>query len=130
MSIGFSASDIVLCVRLAHNLWKDAMDAPNDFRNVSMEVGSFKLVLEQVQESISGRHLDHSKRASLAELLKGCNEVLIDLQRLLDKYKSLATQSKRTWDRLRWGKEPIEGIRNRLVSHTSLLTSFRSGLLG
>lgn len=130
MSFGFSASDLVFCVRLAHHLWRDAKDAPNDFQNVSMEVASFKLVLEEVQESISGRVLDHSKRAALAELIKGCNGVLIDLRNLLDKYKSLATQSKRTWDRLRWGKEPIEAIRARLVSHTSLLTSFRSGLLG
>lgn len=130
MSFGFSASDVVLCVRFAHKLWKEAKDAPNDFQNVTTEVANFKLVLDEVQESIAERELDQRKRTELAELINGCTGVLNDLQSLLDKYKSLATQSKRTWDRFRFGKEPIEMIRSRLVSHTTLLMTFHSGLCG
>ena len=130
MSIGFSGSDVVLCVRFAHKLWKEAKDAPNDFQNIVTEVANFKLVLDEVQESIAERELDQRKRTELAELINGCTGVLNDLQSLLDKYKSLATQSKRTWDRLRFGKEPIETIRSRLISHTTLLMTFRSGLYG
>ena len=130
MSIGFGASDVVLCVRFAHKLWKEAKDAANDFQNIATEVANFKLVLDEVQESISEHELGRRKRTQLAKLINDCNGVLKDLQGLLEKYKSLATQSKRTWDRLRWGKEPIEETRSRLVSHTTLLTNFRTGLYG
>lgn len=130
MIFGVGAGDIILCASLAHRVWKESRDAPNDFQNVSTEVASFKLVLDEVRHSIAEREIGHSKQAELAELVAGCSQVLVDLQELLGKYKSLATQSKRTWDRLRWGKEHIERIRSRLVSHTSLLTSFQSGLCG
>ena len=64
MSFGFSTGDIVLCVHLAHKVWREARDAANDFRNVSTEVASFKLVLEEVQVSISERQIDEVKKRS------------------------------------------------------------------
>lgn len=130
MSFDFSVSDHVLAVQFAHSLWQEAQDAPGAFRAVSAEVASPKLVLQDVQETVTGRVVDQAKQAELGQLVYGCNDVLIELQTLLYKYKSLGTQSKRTWDRLRWGRVPIEEIRLRLVSHVSLLTSFRTGLLG
>ena len=130
MSFGFSVSDLVLVVQFAHNLWQEAQDAPGTFRAVSAEVASLKIVLQEVQETVTGRDIEQAKRAELGQLIDGCNSILVELQTLLYKYKSLGTHSKRTWDRLRWGKQPIKEIRLRLVSHVSLLTSFRTGLLG
>lgn len=130
MSFGFSTGDIVLCVRLAHKVWREARDAANDFRNISTEVASFKLVLEEVQVSISERQIDQIKEKELGQLLHGCHSVLTDLQQLLGRYRSLGTQSRRSWDRIRFGQAPVEKLRSRLISHTSLLTSFRSGLHG
>ena len=57
---------------------------------------------------------------------EGCEKVLIDLQNLVKKYESLGTQSKRTWDRMRWGNEDVAEIRARLTSNISLLTAFIS----
>ena len=130
MIFGVGTGDIILCASLAHRVWKESRDAPNDFQNVSTEVASFKLVLDEVRQLIAEREIGHSKQAELAELVAGCNHVLVDLQELLGKYRSLATQSKRTRDRLRWGQEHIERIRSRLVSHTSLLTSFNPDSVG
>lgn len=57
---------------------------------------------------------------------EGCKKVLIDLQNLVEKYESLGAQSKRTWDRMRWGNEDVAEIRARLTSNISLLTAFIS----
>ena len=57
---------------------------------------------------------------------EGCEKVLVDLQNLVEKYESLGTQSKRTWDRMRWGNEDVAEIRARLTSNISLLTAFIS----
>lgn len=57
---------------------------------------------------------------------EGCKKVLIDLQNLVEKYESLGAQSKRTWDRMRWGNEDVAEIRARLTSNISILTAFIS----
>ena len=69
-----------------------------------------------------------SKKEDLGRLINGCNSILEDLEELLQKYKSLGTQSKRTWDRLRWSKRPVKDIQRRLISSTASLTSFNTSL--
>ena len=130
MSFGLSISDIALCLGLAHKLWHQARDAPGDFQAISAEVASLELVLKEVQDSMQNYVLSQSKQAELTLLLTGCRGVLVDLEALLNKYHGLGTQSRRTWDRLRWGREPVEKIRSRLISHVNLLSSFCHGLFG
>lgn len=130
MSFGFGVGDCITCVKLAHKVWRNCRDAPDDFRAVSSEVASLELVLNDVKEVVGERELSQVKHSDLERLVGGCSEVLTELEVLLDKYHSLGTQSKRTWDRMKWGNEQIEGIRLRLVSNTGLLTAFNVGLLG
>lgn len=61
---------------------------------------SLKLDLHDVQQTVTGRNVEQAKLAELGQLGDGCNEVLIELQTLLHKYKSLGIQSRRMWDRL------------------------------
>ena len=51
------------------------------------------------------------KKNELGIMVKNCSEVLQQLNTLLVKYKSLGTTSKRTWNRLRWGPENLQDIR-------------------
>ena len=126
MSFGVSASDVLLCVQLAHKLWKGCRDAPAEFQAVSTEVASLHLVLNEAREIAND--LSNSKEEDLRRLINGCKSVLQELEELLQRYKSLGTQSRRTWDRLRWGKGPVKDIRQRLISSTASLTSFNTSL--
>ena len=126
MSFGVSASDFVLCVQLAHNLWRGCREAPSDFRAVCTEVASLHLVLNEARET--AHDLSESKAEDLKQLIDGCKSVLQELEALLQRYKSLGTQSRRTWDRLHWAREPVKDIRERLRSSTALLTSFNTSL--
>ena len=130
MSFGYSAGDFILCVQLAHRVWRECRDAPEDFRAVSTEVASLQLVLKELQDAVPNRELSAAKQRDLRQLVEACTEVLQELEELLMKYKSLGTQSKRTWDRLRWSNDQVESIRLRVISNSSLLTSFNVGLLG
>lgn len=107
-------------------------DAPEDFRVVSTEVASLQLVLKEVQDAVHDREMSLAKQQDLKQLVAvaACAGVLQELEELLTKYKSLGTHSKRTWDRLRWSKDHVESIRLRVISNSSLLTSFNVGLLG
>ena len=63
-----------------------------------------------------------SKSKELGLLAQSCNGALQQLNKLLIKYKSLGTKSKRAWDLLRWVTENLTEIREKIISHTSSLT--------
>ncbi|KAK0513111.1 hypothetical protein JMJ35_004097 [Cladonia borealis] len=98
--IGFGVGDFVAVSTLAWNVYKSCKAAPGSFINISNEVLSLYAVLKEADET--------------------------DLQALVDKYESLGTQSKRTWDRMKWGTENVTEIRSRLVSNTTFLTAYIS----
>lgn len=124
MSFGCSAGDFVALGRLAWNIYKTCKDAPEGFKNVSQEVLSLHAVLKEVEDTYSDVTLSAAQQSRLRIIGDGCHAVLEDLQCKLDKYHSLGTKSKRTWDRLGWGSEDVMELRSRLTSNTVLLTTF------
>ena len=124
MSFGFGAGDFVQLGQLAWTVYKACKDAPESFGNISQEVLSLHAVLREVDESITGYNLTHTQEAGLKTVGNGCHNVLTDLETLVNKYESLGTQSKRTWDRMGWGFQGVADLRSRLTSNTVLLTAF------
>ncbi len=100
--------------------------APGSFDNVSIEVLSLHAVLKEGEETLFIRPLPTERAERLKVIKEGCDKVLVDLRSLVEKYESLGTQSKRTWDRMRWSSEDIAEIRARLTSNVSLLAAFIS----
>ena len=82
------------------------------------------IVLKEVEEEVLARPLAPIKQERLEAIGEGCYLVLNDLDNLIKRYQSLATQSKRTWDRMRYGMEDITELRARLTSNTGLLTAW------
>ena len=83
-------------------------------------------MLKEGEEILFVHPLPTARAERLNTIKEGCEKVLVDLQNLVEKYESLGTQSKRTWDRMRWGNEDVAEIRARLTSNISLLTAFIS----
>ena len=83
-------------------------------------------MLKEGEEILFVHPLPTARAERLNTIKEGCEKVLLDLQNLVKKYESLGTQSKRTWDRMRWGNEDVTEIRARLTSNISLLTVFIS----
>lgn len=124
MSFGFSVGDFATLGTLAWKIYKSCKEAPESFRNISEEVTSLHLVLKELEEIYSDATLSAGQQSRLKKIADGCCTVLEDLQRILDRYNSLGTNSKRTWDRLGWGTNDITCLRSRLISNTVLLTAF------
>jgi hypothetical protein len=61
----------------------------------------------------------------MQELAEGTRE----LEALHDRYESLNTQAQRSWDRMRFGLKDLSDVRQRLVSSTTMLTSFNTALI-
>ena len=129
MSIGVSPSDFITIPTFAWTVYKACKESSDDFKHISTEVASLHIVLKETRDSLSEHILSRDQETRLDTLGKACYDVLKDLEDLLKKYESLGTQSQRTWDRMRWGLEPISDLRDRLISNTTLLTAFNSSLL-
>ena len=123
-AFGYSVGDFVAVGTIAWNVYKSCRAAPGSFSNISKEVLSLHAVLKEADETIFGGPLSPESQARLKIISDGCQCVLDDLQALVDKYESLGTQSKRTWDRMNWGSEDISDIRSRLISNATMLTVF------
>lgn len=139
---GFGVGDFVAVGTLAWSVYKSCKfqphsgcqpskmcagkAAPASFDNISMEVISLHAVLKECEETVFDRPLQPTRAERLSVIKDGCDKVLVDLQSLVDKYESLGTQSKRTWDRMKWGNEDIADIRARLISSTTMLNTFIS----
>lgn len=121
---GFGVGDFVAVGTLAWNVYKSCRAAPGSFSNISTEVLSLHAVLKEADETIFRSPLSPESQARLRTIGDGCQCVLGDLQALVDKYESLGTQSRRTWDRMKWGAEDIVEIRSRLTSNATMLTAF------
>lgn len=124
MSFGYSISDVVFLSNLAWKTYNSCKEAPDSFANVRQETLSLHAVLKETEEVLSECNLTPAQQQRLHTLCDGCKSVLEDLDGLIQKYQNLGTNSQRTWDRLKWGMENTNDLRNRLVSNTTLLSGF------
>jgi hypothetical protein len=121
---GFGVGDVIAVGTIAWNVYKSCRAAPESFSNISLEVLSLHAVLKEAEETVFKSPLPTESQERLTTVGDGCRGVLDDLQKLVDRYESLGTQSKRTWDRMKWGAQDIAEIRQRLISNTTMLTAF------
>ena len=124
MSFGFGVGDFNAVGTLAWKIYKSTKDAPESFRNIHLEILSMHAVIKEAEETIFQTPLPQVRQARLQTVGNGCSQVLEDLDKVVQKYNSLDTQSKRTWERMRWCQEDIKDIRLRLISNTALLTAY------
>lgn len=126
MSFGFSVGDFFTVSVLAWKCYTACKDSSEDFKALSAEVASLHVVLKESEEHILHRKLDKAEEPHLLEIASNCYEVLSDLDKLLVKYECLAAKSQRTWDRMRWGAEDTQKVRERLLRNVALLTAFNT----
>jgi hypothetical protein len=94
----------------------------------SSAVASLRLVVEDVRVTILEHDVEGEKVEQILHYGQGCLDCLLDLEELLRKYERLGSRHKRTWDRLRWDKEKVADIRQRVITNTSFLSSFNLSL--
>lgn len=129
MSFGYSMSDFILCIQLAHKVLHEYRQAPQDCQAATTDVAGLQLVLSNVRDAVNGSGLSQDKQQDLQMLLSGCSDTLKELLQVLERFKSLATSSHRRWEKMRWDKDRVERIRLRIVSTVGLLTTFKVELL-
>jgi Cdc6-like AAA superfamily ATPase len=92
-------------------------------------------VLQDTDVIFSDRDIDVDQKKDLDDIDRGCQNVLTELQRILDKNSELGSSNggsgrkfARAWKRTKWDQEEINQLRNRLSSNISLLSAFNGRL--
>ena len=120
MSFGFGVGDIVAISKLASKVYTAFKDAPSDYKHVAEEVKSLQIIINTAARHFESTILSDNNRQDGQEVLKGCQNVLEDLNSLIQKY----TNSTNTFQRVMLGSEDVATLRARLTSNTTLLSSF------
>ena len=126
MSFGFGVSDFIAVGGLCWKVYKKCKGSPGGYAQLSNEVGALNNVIKETEEMLSQQDLTPAQEAKLVQSRQGCEEVLKDLEELLNKYESMGTSARRTFDRMGFGMEDMTGIRVRLISNVTMLDAFNN----
>lgn len=104
--------------------------------NLFDRVRSLSDILCDLENVLNKRNLTARQKQDLHSIVEGCRDVLIDLNKVMDKYhclivspKSLGDKSQRLWKKLRWKSDDITELRSRIISNISLLNIFNGSLI-
>ena len=130
---GFSVGDFVAADIFAWSLYRQSKDASAEFQGACKEVLSLCVTIQELAEeakndnSILNRK-SRGKQQELDTIMRGCTEVLSQLESLLSRYRSPGTENKRAWDRARFSSDDVQACHNKLLVYTSSLTLFLTSL--
>ncbi|KAL8969386.1 MAG: hypothetical protein Q9183_002019 [Haloplaca sp. 2 TL-2023] len=125
MSFGVSVSDFVTLGQLSWKIYKRCKDSAGVYVELTGEVNSLRSVLQETEELLSAQDLTSRQKKRLLPVRQGCQSVLQDLDRLLANYESLATSTRRGYDRMGMALQDVTSIRQRLTSNVVLLDAFK-----
>lgn len=134
MSFGFSVGDFLAVIGLVTQLRKDFADAPSQLRDLSAELKTFSILLQDTEVDLTTDELDSRQVEALESTLSSAREFLKDLQRFIDKNKEIPKPTgskarvnlKRIWKRLNFDQQEVSRFRHQISSIISGLHLFSS----
>jgi hypothetical protein len=95
------------------------------------------IVVQDVEIDLSSTVLGNKQRAELQEIMDGCRNVLIGIEKAVKNYVELKHDQgmernvvKRVWKQFKWEPEDINSLRSRLNSNIVLLSAFNGHITG
>jgi hypothetical protein len=132
MSFGYSVGDIITLIQLTtrtYNGWKNACDEYGDITSNLAVLQTLLMRIEaeaQAPNSLIARNAEDFSGWEI--LYKSCYTVVVELEEVLNKYKSLGTNRRKNWDRIRLGNRNLDGLNRRLIRKTTSLSAYISVL--
>ena len=126
MSFGFSVGDFLAVGKLCWSVYKKCKDSKGTYAELTGEISALYAVIKETEELVEEQKLSERQLARLLSCQKTCDDVLQDLDALLNKYQKLGTKSQWTFDRLKYGDEDINGIRQRITMNVTMLDALNN----
>jgi hypothetical protein len=127
MSFGFSATDLKEVIQLSWRLYEGFKDGPEDIKNISRDMTTVYGVLTHIEDDLQLRdsaikaHGD-GRMKMLHTMILGLKATLDEVQKILDKFRSMAAGSKiseQFWIKVKWivGQRKIKRIHYDISFH-------------
>ena len=117
--------DIIAISGLAVQVYTAYQGAPDDYKHISDEVKSLQILIDKAVQHFESTTMKPNSRQEGQQALKGCKDVLEDLNSLIEKYNSTgSSKTSRVLKRIRLGTENIDSLRVRLISNSASLNAF------
>jgi hypothetical protein len=88
-------------------------------------------VLQDIDDILTARDLTNHQQTELGNVIKNCQSVLQELDKIIIKFKELDPVAKgvdgkprRVWKRFRWVQKDIDELRSRILSNVQVLNTF------
>lgn len=122
MTFEWSVGNFIALSGLAIRVYSAYRDAPDDYRNISEGVAALQILIDKVAQLFKSTPINTGDLYSGQKVLKSCQDVLVHLSSLIQKYESLLCINERV-ARAKLGKD-IVALRERLISNIILLHGF------
>ncbi|KAM7223012.1 Ankyrin repeat-containing domain protein [Rhypophila decipiens] len=140
MSFGYSVGDFFAAVKIIHSVSKKIKDAPEEYRRLADEVKTLGIAIQEATTATAPVSTAPGNNSRLQELGKSCHDVLVRLERELDKHGALGSSgggstpgsassgsnifkrivgrpAKRGWQRFRFDPDEIKKVSDQLLTH-------------
>jgi hypothetical protein len=133
---GYGVGDILTVLKLVNDVYTACKDGPGEYEEICRETMSLRLTLNSLSnDARNTRSLLNTKgtrrRQDLQTIIRNCEGAVKELQALVDKHSSLETDGvTRIWHAYQMGSADTDGIRGKLIMHTSIINAFLQSLQG
>lgn len=135
MAFGWSVSDIALLVRLAYKTTQGARAACGEYDELTRETYALHVILQRLRDEADKprsfiNRPGETYKQELESISSGCQHVLTQLDKILEKYNALSDQEKsfhKLWKQVRFGSGAVADVadlRSKITSYTATLSVF------
>jgi hypothetical protein len=124
LSFGYSVGDFNAISTHAWTLYESCKVAPESFDNIASDLLAFHALLQNAEKITFAAPLPVAQQQQLKTIGDGCKDVLEELSKIVQKYETLGTDNKNTWQQMKWYCNDIAEIRLRLLSSGGDLNGF------
>jgi hypothetical protein len=133
MDFSFGAREVVLVGQIAYRIYGTYKKSPHEFQALAREAltleTALKTAVDEAEKTFPNDQPSTQYQTRLAYLAVGAKDLLNELDVLLKKYDSLATNKYSAWDRLLFGKEDVETLRARMAFHVAAIHGFQTDMV-
>lgn len=134
MSFGFSVGDFLAVIGLITQLRKDFADAPGQLRDLSAELKTFSILLQDVEVDLAADEVDPRQHEAFESSLSSARGFLKDLEKFVNDNKEIPKSAgskarvnlKRIWKRLNFDQQEVSKFRHQIsliISGLQMLVS-------
>ncbi|SMR45428.1 unnamed protein product [Zymoseptoria tritici ST99CH_3D1] len=134
MSFGFSPSDIVTLVNLAHKTYRGWKTACGDYADITSSLDGLLVLLERIENEAEQPHTalirSRKDRDNVRDIISACTATIQELSSIISRYRSLGLGKSRekNWEKICFGSKNLDSLKAKLLQHHSALSAYLSAV--